>query len=352
MDDLGIRRSGKKRIVIIGGGFAGLKLAKKLSKSKYQIVLLDRNNYHTFQPLLYQIAMGGLEPSSITYPLRKSIRGDSAFFRMATVEEVNAEEQILITNKGKLKYDLLVIASGSKSNFFGNVKLENNSFTLKTIPGALDIRSLLFQSLEEAVLKKKNDILLNIVIVGGGPTGVEIAGALSELKNHILPKDYPELIFTNFNIYLIEGTEKVLNGMSASASFHAAKYLEGIGVIIKKNQLVKDYDGSRVTLNTGEVIYTNMVIWSAGVLGNSVDGIDSNSIYKNFRYKVDCYNRVLGYENIFAIGDVASMKNSFGKDHAMLAPVAIQQAANLARNLNIMSAKPWKKFNYFFRSSF
>lgn len=346
MDDLGIRHSSKQRIAIIGGGFAGLRLAKKLSKKKFQVVLLDRNNYHTFQPLLYQVALGELEPDSIAHPFRKSIRGASLFFRMADVLKINPEEKSLNTSEGKLKYDQLIIASGSKSNFFGNGNIEKNAFALKSIPGALDIRSWIFQNLEAAVLEKNAEAMINIVIVGGGPTGVEIAGALSDLKNHVLPKDYPELSFSRLRIYIVEGSKRVLSAMSDDASIYARKYLEKMGVEIKTGQLVKDFDGSQVILSTGEIIKSNVLIWSAGVTGNIVEGISENSVYQNFRYKVDSYNRVLGYENIYAVGDVASMEDTAGKGHPMLAPVAIQQATNLARNLNITNAKPWKKFSY------
>ncbi|MEO8086029.1 MAG: NAD(P)/FAD-dependent oxidoreductase [Bacteroidota bacterium] len=345
-DDLGIRKSSKQRIVIVGGGFAGLKLAKKLSKKKYQVVLLDRNNYHTFQPLLYQVAMGELEPDSIAYPLRKSIHGSSLVFRMADVLRINPEDQTLNTSQGKLKFDQLIIASGSKANYFGNDNIAKYAFSLKSIPGALDIRSWIFQSLESAVLENKAEASINIVIVGGGPTGVEIAGALSDLKNHVLPKDYQELSFSRFKIYIIEGSKKILNAMSNEASVHSRRYLEKMGVEIKTGHLVKDFDGARVLLSTGEMIPTNILIWSAGVTGNPVEGIAESSVHRNMRYKVDRYNRILGYENIYAVGDVASMEDPFEKNHPMLAPVAIQQATNLARNLNIRSAKPWKKFRY------
>ncbi|CAN5433075.1 NAD(P)/FAD-dependent oxidoreductase [soil metagenome] len=344
--DLGIRKSSKQRIVIIGGGFAGLKLSKKLSKKKYQVVLLDRNNYHTFQPLLYQVAMGGLEPDSIAHPFRRSIRGASLFFRMVNVLRINPEEHSLTTSEGNLKFDQLIIASGSKSNYFGNDKIEKNAFSLKSIPGALDIRSWIFQNLELAVLQRKSEVMINIVIVGGGPTGVEIAGALSDLKNNVLPRDYPELSFSHFKIFIIEGSKRILNAMSDDASVHSRKYLEKMGVEIKTDHLVKDFDGARVVLNTGEMIPTNILIWSAGVTGNAVDGISESVNYKNLRYKVDRYNRILGHENIYAVGDVASMEDPFGKDHPLLAPVAIQQANNLARNLNITNARPWKKFSY------
>ena len=309
--------------------------------------MLDRNNYHCFQPLLYQISMGGLEPDSIAFPLRKWLRKKAAYFRMTNVEEIIPEENKVVTSSGTLTYDFLIIASGSKSNFFGNKGVEKNALTLKSIPGALDIRSWIFQNLEDAVYEKRKMEFLNIVVVGGGPTGVEIAGALADLKNHVLPKDYSELYFSGFNIIIVEAGDKVLGTMSDTASTYATKVLKKMGVEIKTNQLLKEYNGSEAELSSGEKIQTHVLIWSAGVIGNPIQGISANALHKNQRYKIDRFNRVLGYENIYAVGDVAALTPDLGPPEPMLAPVAIQQANNLVRNLNLTTAKQWKKFKYF-----
>jgi NADH:ubiquinone reductase (H+-translocating) len=344
--DLGIPASSLKRIVIIGGGFAGINLIKKLSSEKFQIVLLDKNNYHQFQPLLYQVAMGGLEPSSIAYPLRKILKSKLLHYRMAEVKQIHPEENYLDTSEGRLNYDYLVIATGSKSNFYGNESIAKNALTLKSIPDALDIRSWLFQNLEAAVLN--HDMSLStIVIVGGGPTGVEIAGALAEIKNHVLPKDYPELQFQNAKIYLIESGDKVLGVMSETASKYAEKYLRDMNVNLMLNQRVENFSGTTVSLAGGETIETHILIWTAGVLGHPIAGLDEKSLLKSQRYIVDSFNRIVQYENIFAVGDTAAMKNPEGESHPMLAPVAIQQAGNLANNLNRNNPEDWKEFYYF-----
>ena len=344
--NLGIPSTSRKRIVIVGGGFAGLKLARKLSRKKFQVVLIDKNNYHCFQPLLYQISMGGLEPDSIAFPLRKWLRKKSAYFRMTTVTKIIPAENKLLTSDGELLYDSLIIATGSKSNFFGNVGVEKNALTLKSIPGALDIRSWIFQNLEDAVFEKRTSEFLNIVVVGGGPTGVEIAGALADLKNHVLPADYAELFFSGFKIIIVESSEKILGTMSERASTYATESLKKMGVEIKTGQQLKEFDGQEAVLNTGEKIQTQILIWSAGVIGNPIPGISENSLHKNLRYKIDRFNRVLGYENIYAVGDVAAITPDLGAPHPMLAPVAIQQASNLVRNLNLSTAGSWKKFKY------
>jgi NADH dehydrogenase len=344
--NLGIPSTTRKRIVIVGGGFAGLKLARKLSRKKFQVVVIDKNNYHCFQPLLYQISMGGLEPDSIAFPLRKWLRKKSGYFRMTSVKKIIPAENKLMTSDGELSYDLLIIATGSKTNYFGNEGLEKNALTLKSIPGALDIRSWIFQNLEEAVIQKRKNEILNVVVVGGGPTGVEIAGALADLKNHVLPDDYSELVFSGFKIIIVEGSDKILGTMSERASSYATDALKKMGVEIKTSQQLKDYNGQEALLSTGEKIQTQILIWSAGVIGNPIEGIGENSLHKNLRYKIDLFNRVQGYENIYAVGDVAAITPEFGAPHPMLAPVAIQQANNLIRNLNNSTSTAWKKFKY------
>jgi NADH:ubiquinone reductase (H+-translocating) len=342
----------KLRIVVIGGGFGGLEFIKGLGKTNpYQVVLFDRHNYHTFQPLLYQVATSGLEADSIAAPLRRVFEGYKDFyFRMAEVKRILPEENSVDTTIGKLHYDYLVIAVGSKTNYYGNTELQKKSFPMKQIPQALDLRSKILQNYEEALLSNSPDdlnSLLDIVIVGGGPTGVELAGAMSELRKHVLPKDLPELDFSKMDIILIEGTSKLLNGMSSNASKHAFQYLKDFGVTVKLNLVVKDYDGFRVTLSDGSQIITRTLIWAAGVMGNVIEGLKPESIKGN-RYLVDAYNKVNGYENIFAIGDMAAMvTNEMPKGHPMLAQVAIQQGKQLAKNLiSKRKNKELKAFKY------
>ena len=344
--DLGIPRTNLKRVVIIGGGFAGIKLIKKLSTQKFQLVLIDKNNYHQFQPLLYQVAMGGLEPSSIAYPLRRILKNKLIHFRMTEVKKIAPAGNYIETTEGDLRYDYLIIATGSKANYFGNKSIEENAFGLKSIPDALNIRSWIYQNLEEATLTHDMKVS-TIVIVGGGPTGVEIAGALADIKNHVLPKDYPELRLDDAKIYLVEGQDKLLSSMSNRASRHAERYLEQMNVELLFNQRVNSYDGKTAFLSDCDSIDTNILIWTAGVLGNPVSGLNAHVFLKNQRIKVDSFNRVDGYENIFAVGDIAAMKNIIGEAHPMLAPVALQQAGNLARNFNKDNSEHWKPFHYF-----
>jgi NADH dehydrogenase len=339
------------RLIIIGGGFAGVKLVKKLKNLPLQVVLFDRNNYHTFQPLLYQVATAGLEPDSIADPLRKQLESTkNFFFRMAEVYDIDIEAKIINTEIGELDFDYLVIATGSKTNYFGNASIMENAFPLKQIPQALDLRSHILQSFEAATIANDPEEVksrMNIVIVGGGPTGVEVAGAIGELKKSVLPNDYPELDFNQMHITLVEGTSKLLNVMSESASSKSYKYLEKFGVTIKLNTIVKSYNGLVAELNDGTEINTHTLIWAAGVEGNFPAGLPINAIEKS-RLKVDEFNKIEGTENIYAIGDIALMKDEkFPKGHPMLAPVAIQQGDNLAENLlRMFKGKPMKPFKY------
>jgi NADH dehydrogenase len=342
------------RVVIIGGGFGGLEFAKALSDKDVQLVMFDRHNYHTFQPLLYQVAMAALEPDSIASPLRKVFDNKKNFyFRMALVNEIIPEKSMILTSIGKLNYDILVVSVGSKTNYFGNQDLMKKCFPLKQIPQALDLRSNILQNFEKAVLGNNPDnlrALMNFVIVGGGPTGVELAGALAELKNHILPRDYPELNFKQMNIYLLEGAPKLLGGMSVKSSDHAIRYLQDLGVIVKLNTVVENYDGRTVFLKDQSTITSNTLIWAAGVTGNMIPGFRPDAIVRTNRLKVDEYNKVIGYENIYAIGDIAAMNTTdFPNGHPMLAPVAMQQGRHLARNFNNLfggKQKPLKPFKY------
>ena len=348
---LNIPTSDQPRLVIVGGGFGGLQLAKSLRGRGYQVVMLDRNNYHTFQPLLYQVATAGLEPDSIAGPLRRMMQSTKDFFfRLANVLQINAEERILETSLGQLRYDYLVIATGSRTNYFGQEKNFGKAFPLKQVPQALDLRSHLLQNFERSVVSSdlnERKQLMNFVIVGGGPTGVEVAGALGELKNHVLPQDYPDLDFRQMNIYLVEGNTRVLAGMSEKSGEKALRYLKRFSVNVLLERTVQSFDGHQVVMSDGTEIPCQTVVWAAGVRGNIFDGIPEESIDRG-RLKVDEYNKVQGLERVYAIGDVAKMESEgFPNGHPMLAPVAIQQGTLLAGYLKReKKGKTWKSFTY------
>lgn len=334
------------RVVIVGGGFAGISLAKHLLKEHLQVILLDRHNYHTFQPLLYQVSTSGLEPDSIAYPLRKITRhSKDGYFRLAEVERIIPEENKIQTSIGELAYDYLVMATGSRTNFFGNKSIEKNAIWMKTIPQALNIRSLILENLEQAVITEdleKRKTLLNFVVAGAGPTGVELSGAIAEVRNHIVPKDFRDLDPSEIKIHLIEGLDRVLPPMSETASRKAQKFLEDLGVEIHLNTMVQEYDGQLVTTNKENLSFsTSTFIWAAGVSGAPVEGVNASAIVgKADRYEVNVFNQVKGYENIFAIGDIALMQNeAYPKGHPMVAQPAIQQGKHLAKNIKRLLAK-------------
>jgi NADH dehydrogenase len=350
---MNIPRNSFPRIVIIGGGFAGISLAKKLRNKKVQVVLLDKHNYHNFQPLMYQVATGGLEPDSIAYPIRKIVQEYKDFyFRLAEVREIDAENNIIYADIGELKFDYLVIATGSKTNYFGNKEIERNSMAMKTIPQSLNIRSLILENFEQALLT--NDIderhsLMNFVLVGGGPTGVELAGALAEMKKAILPKDYPDLDVRKMEINLIQGSNRVLDSMSENASEKAEKFLLNLGVSVWKNVRVTGYDGKTVTTNSDLSFDSATVIWTAGVQGALPHGLKADSFIKNVnRIKVNQFNQVEGYDNLFAIGDIAVMTSEeYPQGHPMMAQPAMQQGRLLAENLiRLLDKKEMKPFVY------
>lgn len=341
------------RIVIIGGGFAGVKLAKSLKNKAVQVVLLDKHNYHTFQPLLYQVSSAGLEPDSIAYPLRKIIKkNDNAFFRLAEVEQIFPETKSIKTNIGDLRYDYLVIATGTKTNFFGNQAVEKYSMAMKSIPQALDIRSLMLQNLEKAAISdtlNERKAYLNFVIVGGGPTGVELAGAIAELKNNILPRDYKDLNPSDMQIHLLEGNARLLPPMSEHASAKAEKFLVDLGVQVHCNTFVKDYDGKTVQTNSELTLESETLIWAAGVTGNPVNGLKATVVAeRSNRYLVNEYNQIEAYDSIFALGDIALMKTKdYPNGHPQVAQPAIQQGELLGKNLiRLIDGKPLKKFVY------
>jgi NADH dehydrogenase len=350
---MNIPQSKNPRIVIIGGGFAGIALAKKLRNKNVQVVLLDKHNYHTFQPLLYQVATGGLEAGSIAYPIRKVIQEYKDFyFRLTSVKEIDTVNQKVIAEIGDLHYDYLVIATGSKTNYFGNKEIERNAMSMKTIPQSLNIRSLILENFEQAVLTKdvsERNTLINFVLVGGGPTGVELAGALAEMKKAILQKDYPDLDITKMEINLVQSGDRILNTMSEKSSIAAEKFLVDLGVKIWKNVRVNNYDGKTITTNSDLTFETATVIWTAGVQGAKIAGLDGKSMVEKVeRIRVNKYNQVAGYDTIFAIGDIASMETElYPQGHPMMAQPAIQQGKLLGENLvNLLNNKPLKSFEY------
>ncbi|MCH2200129.1 MAG: NAD(P)/FAD-dependent oxidoreductase [Flavobacteriales bacterium] len=326
------------RIVIIGGGFAGLELARSLKNKAVQIVLLDKHNYHTFQPLLYQVATAGLEPDSIGHPLRKIFKGQkNLFFRLTEVSHIDPEKKVVYSSIGELAYDKVVIATGSDTNFFGNSELQHHGMSMKSIPEALDIRSLILQNFEEALLTSdlnEREALMNVIIVGAGPTGVELAGAISELRKHILPRDYPDLDVRRMSIRLIEASPRVLSAMSEKSSADALQALESLDVEVWLDTLVESYDGRIVKTKNGRTFVAKTLIWSAGVKGAPVKGIDAEVLTRNDRIEVDEFNRIKGIGGAYAVGDVSAMIDKENpRGHAMVAQVAIQQAANLAKNI-------------------
>ena len=350
---MNIPTSKNPRIVIIGGGFAGIALSKKLRDKNIQVVLIDKHNYHTFQPLLYQVATGGLEAGSIAYPIRKIIQEYKDFyFRLTSVKEIDTKHKKIITEIGDLHYDYLVIATGSKTNYFGNKEIERNAMSMKTIPQSLNIRSLILENFEQAVLTKNEadrNTLINFVLVGAGPTGVELAGALAEMKKAILQKDYPDLDIDKMQINLIQSGDRILNTMSEKSSKAAEKFLEDLGVKIWKNVRVTNYDGRTISTNTDLTFDSATVIWTAGVQGAKITGLDSKSLIEKVeRIRVNQYNQVVGYQNIFAIGDICSMETeNYPQGHPMMAQPAIQQGKLLADNLvKLIHKKSMTAFEY------
>ncbi|WP_405291068.1 NAD(P)/FAD-dependent oxidoreductase [Algibacter sp. Ld11] len=342
-----------EKVVIVGAGFAGLRLAQDLiNHPNYEVYLIDKQNYHQFQPLMYQVATARLEPASISFPLRKVFqKAKNVRIRITEVSEINFDDQFVATPIGNFNYDHLVIAIGCTTNYFGNKNLQDFAYPMKTIPEAIQLRNRILQTFENALNTTDPDdlqTLLNFVIVGGGPTGVELAGALAEMKQHILPKDYPDKDFSKLKIYLLEGSPNTLSPMSEGSQKMSQKYLEELGVSVVTNTFVKDYDGTTVTLNTGKTINSKNVIWAAGVTGNVIKGFPETSITRGNRLVVDRQNEVIGLKHVYALGDIAYMETPiFPKGHAQVASVALQQASLLADNLSRkVKNKPLKDYEY------
>lgn len=353
---LNIPDTASQRVVIVGGGFGGLKLAMKLYKKNFQVVLLDKNNYHLFQPLLYQVAMSALEPSAISFPLRKVFQKTGMHFRMAELETIFPEKNELVTDIGRLRYDYLILATGAKTNFFNQEKIEKYTLQMKSAPDALYIRNRTLENFEKALNKSNEEDVksyLNVAIIGGGPTGVELAGAMAEMKMYVLPKDYPELDMHNMKIMLFEASPRLLAGMSETSSKVALEYLHTLGVEVHTGTPVVDYDGRTLSLPGGESVDVKTVIWAAGVTSARIDGMAESAYGRNNRLLVNPYNQVAGYGNIFAIGDNSLMTDpSYPNGHPQVAQVALQQAHYLAHNLNqIIKNKQLKPFHYIDKGS-
>ena len=339
----------KKKIIVIGCGFAGLQFVKNLKKDVYDILIIDKVNYHQFQPLFYQVAASQIEPATIAFPLRKIFQNRKDIrIRLATVESLNDNEKTISTSIGEFSYNYLIIASGAKTNYFGNEEIENNSLSLKSTFKAMTIRNKTLMNFERILYKEDKSGLYNIVIVGGGATGVELAGAFAEMKKEVLPKDYPNILAHNVNVYLLEGSNHTLSAMSPFAQKYSEKYLNKMGVIVKTGVFVKKYDGENVVLSNGETITSKNVIWSAGVIGNPIGGVPKDLLLPSGRIKVNRINRVEPLDSVFAIGDVAYMETEkYPKGHPQLANVAIGQAKNLAKNINRITKEDNPKLKYY-----
>jgi NADH:ubiquinone reductase (H+-translocating) len=350
---LNIPQTNQKRIIIIGAGFGGLQLAQSLAGNEdFQVVLIDKNNYHQFQPLFYQVATAGIEPSAISFPLRLAFHNHpNIHVRVASVSKIISEQNIIETDLGTISYDYLVIAIGADTNFFGNQNIAEKALPMKSVGEALGLRNRLLESFEKALVSDNEADkagLLNVVVVGGGPTGVEVSGTLAEMKRHVLPKDYPELNFDLMQIYIVESGAELLGPMSKNAQVKSKEYLEQLGVNVMLNIRVSDFDGQYAHFNDGSKIRTNNLVWAAGVKANSIEGINPSIIMRGGRIKVNEYNQVDGCQNIFALGDVALMtEEKYPNGHPQVAQPAIQQGKLLGKNLvNLIRGNELKPFKY------
>ena len=350
---INIPQSPLPRVVIAGGGFGGLKLAQELDSRHFQVILIDHHNYHQFPPLIYQVASSGLEPSSIAFPFRSALRKKKGFvFRLAEVQGVAPERNLLLTSVGEVKYDYLILACGGTTNFFGNDQIARHSLPMKTLYESMNLRNVLLQNIEKALVsddEERRNALLTVAIVGGGPSGVEIAGALAEMKRYVLPKDYPYLDSSLFRIHLLDASPRLLQAMSERSSETAARGLREMGVEIHTGTMVSDYDGKTLRLSDGSEMKTRTVIWVSGIVANTVEGIQAEALGRGRRMLVDEHNEVKGLTNVFAIGDQCLMTAdaNYPNGHPQLAQVAIQQARLLARNLRArQEGKPLSPFHY------
>lgn len=340
---INIQRNQKKRVVIVGGGLGGLRLAEDLYGSGMQVVLIDKNNFHQFPPLIYQIASAGIDPSSISFPFRQIFRKRKDFyFRMAEARMVDTEKKILQTSIGKIDYDYLVLAAGATTNFFGNKNIEEWAIPMKTVPEAMGLRNALLSNFERALTcatEEERQELLNVVIVGGGATGVEIAGALAEMRRYVIPYDYPDMDSSLMHIYLIEAGDRLLAGLSQESSQKAYEFLKSMGVDIQFGKMVTDYRDHKVIMKDGTEIPTRTFLWVSGIRANAMPGIDESHMGRGFRFKVDEYNRIPGVEDVFVIGDqcLQTSDAAYPNGHPQVAQVAIQQAKNLAKNLKLIN---------------
>lgn len=341
-----------KKIVVVGCGFGGLQFVKNLTKDKFDILIIDKINHHQFPPLFYQVASSQIEPSSISFPIRKIFQGRrDVRIRMAEVKGVEADNKLIQTSIGEFAYDYLILGMGAKTNFYGNKDIEENTLGLKSTFQSINVRNSILLNFEKLLYDKEKEALHNIVIVGGGATGVELAGAFVEIKKDVLPKDYPNINVDNVNVYLLEGGKNTLAAMSKYAQNYSEEYLKGMGVIVKTNVIVTNYDGETLTLNNGETILSNSVIWSAGIIGNMIGGIPQDSVMRGNRIKVDRTNKVVGLDDVFAIGDIAYMETEkYPHSHPQVANVAIGQAKNLAKNINALEKGKLRNKQYEYKN--
>ena len=332
-----------KKIIIVGSGFAGLRLAQDLENTNYDVLLIDKNNYHQFQPLLYQVATARLEPASISFPIRKVFQHSKNIrIRIAEVLSIDSNSKTLKTTIADFKYDYLVLAYGCTTNYFGNTQIEKFAFSMKSVPEAIQLRNRILQTFEDTLVAKPEDLqaLMNFVIVGGGPTGVELAGALSEMKKNILPKDYPDKDFRKLTVYLIEGSSSVLKPMSSDSQKKALQYLLELDVVVKTNAVVTNYDGLSVELNNGETIASKNVIWAAGIIGKILDGLPKEAITRGNRIIVNRKCEITALKDTFAIGDIAFMETpKYPNGHPPVASVAIEHSIFLADDFKLISEK-------------